>query len=296
MDTAFNFDELVRMVGAARRVGNKYHLACPLCGPECRKPYNRRRRTLAILPHDDGSDGYTYICARCTAKGSAFPSKNGSSRPPVKFVKAPEPDKAELAAHLWGRAVPLRGTSAELYLRRRGCLIDTPNIRFLKGEGRHHHAMVARFSSRDGSTRGIHLTRITADGSKADVEPVKIMLGPSAGWPIIVAGGEGHLFIAEGIEDAATMALAAGGTAWAAGAAGRIAQCLRRAKGFTEIVVAVDADPAGQRALEAARAVRPDLIAVRFVDGLDANATLRLHGLDVVRECIQKQRSKADAA
>jgi len=113
MDTAFNFDELVRMVGAARRVGNKYHLACPLCGPECRKPYNRRRRTLAILPHDDGSDGYTYICARCTAKGSAFPSKNGSSRPPVKFVKAPEPDKV-LVTVLFSDIVGSTARAAEL--------------------------------------------------------------------------------------------------------------------------------------------------------------------------------------
>jgi hypothetical protein len=294
MDAGLSFDELANMVGAARCIRNKYHIACPLCGPQCRKPINRRRRVMAILMHDDGSDGYTYICARCMAKGSAFPDKkNGKHHAPVKVEKKPEPDNSELARQLWSRAVSLRGTPAELYLRRRECVIDSPNIRFLKGEGRHHHAMIARFSSRDGSTSGIHMTRINADGGKADIEPVKIMLGPSAGWPIIVAGGDDSLCIAEGIEDTATMQMAIGGAAWAAGSAGRIAQCLRRAKSFSKIIMAVDDDLAGERALKAALEVRPDLIAVKFIDGLDANATLRLHGIDAVRNSIQVKEQQA---
>jgi hypothetical protein len=291
MIPGFSFDELVGMIGAARRVGNKYHLACPFCGPQCRTAYNRRRRTLAIFPHDNGSDGYSFVCMRCTAKGSAFPDrKNGKSTPPIKFIKLPEPDNARLARCLWDHAVPWHGTAAELYLRRRECLIDSPNIRFLKGNGRYHHTMIARFSSHNGSTRGVHMTRINLDGTKVTIEPVKTMLGPSAGWPIIVAEGEGRLCIAEGIEDAATMALAVGGTAWAAGAAGRIAQCLRRAKNFSEVVMAVDENDAGERALREALVVRPDLNAVKFIDGLDANDTLRLHGIDAVRHFILGKR------
>lgn len=113
MDTVFDFNELSNMVSGARRIRDKYHVPCPLCGPQCRKPINRRRRVLAILPHDNGSDGYTYICARCMAKGSAFSDKkNGKHHAPVKFEKKPEPDNSELARQLWSRAVPLRGTPA----------------------------------------------------------------------------------------------------------------------------------------------------------------------------------------
>jgi hypothetical protein len=49
---------------------------------------------------------------------------------------------------------------------------------------------------------GVHLTRLTPDGGKAPIDPVKIMLGPSAGLPIVLAPANDLLAIdiAEGIE------------------------------------------------------------------------------------------------
>ena len=66
---------------------------------------------------------------------------------------------------------------------------------------------------------------------------------------------------------------------------------------YSRIIVAVDVDPAGERALVAARKVRPDLLAVRFqIDGgddLDANETLRRYGVDAVASCIAFARKDA---
>ena len=52
--------------------------------------------------------------------------------------------------------------------------------------------------------RGVHLTRLNADGTgKADSEPKKVMIGKSSGFPIIIAPPNDLLgmCIVEGIED-----------------------------------------------------------------------------------------------
>ena len=82
-----------------------------------------------------------------------------------------------------------------------------------------------------------------ADGTgKADVEKPKIMLGPSQGEPIIVHDNPERLdlFISEGIEDAASIAVATGSTCWAAGSAGRIAALMPLTRGFDNLFIAAD--------------------------------------------------------
>ena len=207
------FVDLATLVAAARMRRKMYvAVVCPLCGPHCRKKYNRRRKCLWIN-HTSGDEGfYSYKCHRCEAHGWAK-DDGGCSKLSIRRQKPSEaePDNSKLAAELWERAVPLPDTPAQLYLRSRQCDIESSNIRFLKARGKYHNAMIARFSSKDGSTKGVHLTRINLDGSKADVETAKIMLGPSAGWPIIISNGGDTLCIAEGIEDAASMSLALAG-------------------------------------------------------------------------------------
>jgi hypothetical protein len=76
---------------------------------------------------------------------------------------------------------------------------------------------------------GVHLTRLLPDGSgKAvfddrDVQ-AKIMIGHSAGWPLVLAPPNDllGLTIAEGIEDALSAYEATGLGAWAAGCATRL--------------------------------------------------------------------------
>jgi hypothetical protein len=67
--------------------------------------------------------------------------------------------------------------------------------------------------------RGVHLTRLTPDGRKAPIDPVKIMLGECGGKPIVLApinAGLG-LAITEGIEDGLSVFEETGLGVWAAG-------------------------------------------------------------------------------
>jgi Toprim domain len=166
------------------------------------------------------------------------------------------------------RSEPAKESPVETYFRSRGCWIDTPSIRFLRARGEYFHAAISRFGI-DGKTNGVHLTRLRPDGTgKAGTDEDKVMLGPSVGEPIVVKDNPESLdlFITEGIEDAASIAVATGLTCWAAGSAGRIPTALPLARSFETVFVASDADFAGRRALQLAREKRPDIIALDFGD------------------------------
>jgi hypothetical protein len=116
----------------------------------------------------------------------------------------------------------------------RGVLPAT--LGFLPARGEHGPAMIAAFGIAyepepglleiaDIAVRGVHITRLAADGSgKAGTERDKIMLGSSIGYPIVLAPPNDlfGLTIAEGIEDALSLHQATGLGAWAAGAASRL--------------------------------------------------------------------------
>jgi hypothetical protein len=77
----------------------------------------------------------------------------------------------------------------------------------------------------DAEIRGVHLTRLKVDGSaKAGTDHDKIMIGFSAGSPIVLAPPNDllGLIIAEGIEDTLSAHEATGLGAWAAGCASRL--------------------------------------------------------------------------
>lgn len=114
------------------------------------------------------------------------------------------------------------------------------------------------------------------------------MLGPSQGEPIIVHDNPERLdlFISEGIEDAASIAVATGSTCWAAGSAGRIAALMPLTRGFDNLFIAADDDFAGRRALQRAREMRPDVVHLKFANGADANETIRQSGADTITASI----------
>jgi Toprim domain len=127
-----------------------------------------------------------------------------------------------------------------------------PSIRFLPPERYPQPAMIAAFGL--GEVRGIHLTFLKEDGSgKADIDRPKIMMGPSRGWPIVIAEPNDLLGLAitEGIEDAISVHAATGLGVWAAGSCTRMP---RLADVIPECVEAVtilgdfDDNGAGQKA------------------------------------------------
>lgn len=287
---AFDFELLDRMSGH-KAVADA---ACPACGPDCKSPANQRRKVLRIW--NDG-EFITYKCARCDAAGYAKPAGSIGTRPSTQPVSnaPPEKDKSELAAYLWGQSAPLAGTVGEAYLASRGCLIQSDALRFLPARGEHPPAMIARFGGA-GKPTGVHLTKLKPDGSgKAGTEKDKIMIGPSQGQPIVVVDNpeREELIIAEGIEDAATLAVVMGWSAWAAGSAGRLSHIVAIADASHRIYLAVDDDLAGRRALQASRALRPDIVPINLSKVLshkaktDANAALREFGADVIIASIE---------
>jgi len=279
-------------------------VACPNCGPDCKSGANRQRRVLRIWDNDDF---VTYKCARCEIAGWARDNSAVASRPArTQQEKSPERDGVELAKYLWSVSSPLAGSLAETYLRSRQCWIPSENLRFLPPRGEHRSAMIARFGAAE--VTGVHLTKLNADGTgKAGTHNDKIIIGPSMGQPIILSDNQEReeLTVAEGIEDAATLAIVTGWSSWAAGTAGRIPAVLADSMQFGKVFCAVDLDfgkkeRAGPRALNKSRAIRSDLIplkiekALGFKEKLDANKALIRFGagplLAAIEWCENQER------
>jgi len=242
---------------------------CPLCGPHRRSVANQRRKTMRLWCSDPAF--LSYHCVRCGEQGWAS-SSEVSERSTIDTVAVAaevqrrEQDEArerlKLALRLWRRRVPIGGTAAETYLREaRGYGARLPGtLGYLPASGHHPPVMIAAFGMaqetlpgeiaiHDSAVRGIHLTKLKPDGSgKADVDPNKVMIGKSSGFPIVLApinDGLG-LAIAEGIEDALSLHEATGLGAWAAGSASRLPALAERIPGYCEIVtISADDDDAG---------------------------------------------------
>ena len=267
MNGVLTFDQLTRLIG--RR--NMADVACLLCGPQRRSTANQKRRTLRLWC--TRPDFISYHCARCGEQGWA--SNSDGTRSTAWTVETSdvaveihqrEADEArarlKLALSLWRRRLPIEGSPAETYLRQArgysGPLLAT--LGFLPATDIYPPALIAAFGMahetlpgvlaiHDTAVRGIHLTKLLPDGSgKAGTDRDKIMIGKSAGYPIVLApinDGLG-LAIAEGIEDALSLHEATGLGAWAAGSASRLPALADRIPGYVETVsIMADDDAVG---------------------------------------------------
>lgn len=176
---------------------------------------------------------------------------------------AQEALQLEKARWYWQHSIPGAGTVVEGYLASRGLPRVPSSLRFLAPTGAHHHpAMIGAFGMPHepepsrlfmplSQVMGVHLTLLRPDGSgKAGTDRDKLMIGPSNGWPIVLApvNDIGGLAIAEGIEDALSLHRALGVGAYAAGAANRLATLAHNVPIDAECVTVVeDDDAAGRR-------------------------------------------------
>ncbi|RWQ47091.1 toprim domain-containing protein [Mesorhizobium sp.] len=264
---ALAFDLLEGLTGG--RAG-KHDVACPLCGPNRRSPVNRIRPVLRVWATEPGF--MSFHCARCGERGFARQdgarSQNSEEMARIRAEIA-EREKSEAekqlgkALWLWRQRRPVAGSIAEAYLRDvrglRGLLPAT--LGFLSPRGEYPPAMIAAFGIaaepvpgvlviEDNAVCGVHLTRLKADGSGKAESPAKVMVGRSAGAPIVLAPPNDllGLAIAEGIEDALSVHQATGLGAWAAGSAGRMPALAAQIPHWIDCVtVTADPDPAGQR-------------------------------------------------
>jgi Toprim domain len=269
----------------------KFEAACPQCGPERRRLINQRKPVLCIWRLDEHFA--TYGCARCGMKGHARDGSIAHIDPAAiarakaeaaERARATRTERLSKAHWLWRQSRPLVGTIGERYLREaRGYGGPLPaTLRFLPPSGDYPPAMLAAFGIMPEPEPGrldidrnavsaVHITRLARDGSgKAGTERDKIMVGLSAGSPIVLAPPNDGLGLAitEGIEDALSAHVATGLGAWAAGAASFLpALATGIIPPYVEcITILADSDPDGERhAAELARRLKQQSRAVRLV-------------------------------
>jgi phage/plasmid primase-like uncharacterized protein len=285
----------IKLRGGVDRCG-----PCPVCGGTDRFSINIRKQVWYCRGCGDGGDVIKLVMhlGRVDFRQACAILTGDDVRPvaqhqePAKDETGPSDDKSDLARFLWSRSLPVAGSLVETYLKSRQCWLPSPSIRFLPGRGDHRPAMISRF----GDGPGVHLTKLKSGGTgKAGTDKDKIMIGPSVGCPIVVSDNPDHdeLLIAEGIEDAATLAIVTGWSAWAAGSADRIPHVVKAASKFERVFVAVDRDQAGARALANSRRIRRGVIPLHFAktldgkDRLDANKAMIRFGADAVLAAIE---------
>ena len=159
--------------------------------------------------------------------------------------------KERQALAVWQDTLPVHGTTADTYLRRRGITCALPDsLRFHPAcwhpTAQRLPAMVARI---DGADRfAVHRTYLRPDGGgKAGTDPAKAMLGAVAGGAVRLAQGQDALAVGEGIETALSLSsgLLRGSVAiWAALSAPGMAG-LRLPPIPGRLIVATDGDAPG---------------------------------------------------
>ena len=218
---------------------------CPLCGGDDRFNVTPSRGlwvcrgcraggdVIELVQHLDGCSFTSAIDLLTSEDRQKLASSSTVLADLNRTAVAEERKQKLLAAALWARRVPVKGTLAERYLFWRGVEHAPATLGYLAPQQAHPPAMVATFGlapepepgvlAAPADVSGIHLTRLTAEGQKVATQ-AKVMLGPSMGQPIVLAppnDGLG-LAIAEGIEDALAVHRTTGLGVWAAGSATRM--------------------------------------------------------------------------
>jgi hypothetical protein len=238
-------DEVARRGVKLRRVGTERTGPCPICGGTDRFGVNVRKAiwncrqcgvggdVIRFVQHLDGCDFAAAIATLAGDTARVIPQAKGA---PARRDDRHDERRVSSASWLWSQRKPItEGTPPWLYLRKRGFTGLIPaTLGYLPARDPHPAAMIAAFGMADEPepgilatpkvVRGVHLTRLTAEGDKAPnaYGKSKIMLGSCKGAPIAISPPNDLLgtAVTEGIEDALSVYQATGLGVWAAGAAG----------------------------------------------------------------------------
>jgi DNA primase len=167
------------------------------------------------------------------------------------------------ASFQWQESVPIEGTPAERYLRRRG--IEGPIPPMLKygrvplwvdvrtgKKGPINHALVAGCQDVTGKVTGIHKTLLRADGQLAEVRSPKQSLGQIRGGAVRLGPEASEVIVCEGPEDGLTIhELLPSTPVWVALGTGNMPNMILP-PGVKRVLVAGDNDVAGRGAVERA--------------------------------------------
>ncbi|MFM7335359.1 MAG: toprim domain-containing protein [Tabrizicola sp.] len=226
-----------------------------------------------------------------------------SDRPVPKKAKAPGGTPAA-AARLFAASMPVAGTLADTYLRARGLTqgCEMIALRFHpkcwhRDEGRTRSllrpALIAAVTDGAGALQGLHRTWLAPDGQgKAAVKTQRRAMGHLLGNAVRLTPHDDILVVGEGIETMLSLVEAMPGLpVWAALSSGHLGAVLLP-EGLQRLYIAIDRDPAGQRAAERLSARALDAgIAVRVLEPRlgDFNDDLRAYGKEALRQHLASQ-------
>jgi phage/plasmid primase-like uncharacterized protein len=274
-------DEIVRRGLKLKRAGTELIGPCAVCGGVDRFGVNVRKQiwncrhcgtggdVIKLVEHLDGCDFTTAIAtlAGDTARAAPKPA-------PTRRDERDDEQRVSSASWLWSQRKPItEGTPPWSYLRKRGFTGPIQAaLGYLPARDPHPAAMIAAFGMADEPepgilaapkvVRGVHLTRLTADGDKAANADgnAKIMRGTCKGAPIVISPPNDLLGMAvtEGVEDGLSVYQATSLGVWAAGAAGFMPALAPLVAGYIEAVtIYAHDDKAGRdNAITLARALK----------------------------------------
>ena len=228
--------------------------------------------------------------------------------PVPKKTKAPGGTPAA-AARLFAASMPVAGTLADTYLRARG-ITQGGMMSVLRFHPKCWHrdegqtkpvprpAMIAAVTDGAGVLQGAHRTWLAPDGhGKASVETPRRAMGHILGNAVRLTPHDDILVVGEGIETMLSLVEVAPGLPfWAALSSGHLGAVLLP-EGVQRLYIAIDRDPAGQRAAErlSARAldagIECHVLEPRFGD---FNDDLRANGKEALRQHLAEQIGAED--
>ena len=213
------------------------------------------------------------------------------------------------AARLFAASVPVAGTLADTYLRSRG-LTQGGTMSALRFHPKCWHrddgqtrsiprpALNAAVTDGAGALQGVHRTWLAPDGQgKARVETPRRAMGHLLGNAVRLTPHDDILVVGEGIETMLSLVEAVPRLpVWAALSSSHLGAVLLP-DGLQRLYIAIDRDPAGQRAAErlTARATEAG-IAVRVLEPRfgDFNDDLRAYGAEALRQHLAQQIDPKD--
>ena len=276
--TDFTARELAQRFGLRKAAGG-FTGPCPACG------YKNGLRV------SEKAGRVLWWCASCQDQAAVTAAITGNTPPAPQSgpVAADTDDRRAAALRLWEAALPAEGTAVDAYLA--GRLTPRPSgapLRFLPyakhPNGNRLPAMLALLVDMQGRPVAVHRTFLAPGGAgKAQVDPVRMTLGPVRGAAVRLAPVAPRLVVAEGIETALAAGLLLRAPAWAAISAGNLAEALLLPPEVLEVVVAGDNDPPGLAAARKAAARfraegRRVQLALPKKAGTDFNDLLRQRG------------------